>query len=98
MAHRYAGRLENGIEGETAPRQKGDEVVTPFIEQMGDFHIQYATPIDPIAWQVGSKVGRWGRPSRDRETGFGHVQKWERPGVSLAEELEVVGVAGWENY
>lgn len=97
MAHRYAGRLENGIEGEAAPRQEGDEVVTPFIEEMGDFRIEHATPIDPIARQVGSKVGRWGRPPRDREAGLGHVKEWERPGVCSAEALEVDCVAGWKN-
>ena len=85
------------LEGQTATKQKSDQIVAPQITDLSSLLGQLAPTVDSIAGEIGAKIGTRGRTRRFR------IARWcdldQRAGlrISGAESGEFEGCLLWED-
>ena len=91
VAHADA-RLDQGVvEGMAATHQESDEVVPPEVADFLALLDQFAVAVDPVAADVGSKVGAWRRARGLRIAGWRDLDEGAGFGIARAESGELRG-------
>ena len=88
----HTGLEERRLERERAAEEEGDEVVAPLARDVGHLGGEAAVAVDPVLRDVRPEVRARGDAGRLGVPGVRDLDQGARPGVSLAEDEEIVGL------